>query len=433
MPESRRRWTIMVFMAGDNGKLFDSPGGKRLLLTPMERAGRGDLAEMESVGSNDDVAVLAQFDTLSGDGGCSRIFVRPGGAESQVEPIAEQNTGDPCSLRDFIVWGVRRCPADRYAVVLWNHGAGWKDDDIYAFARRGSVDVKAGQSELRSSGEGGRLAAALFLTSALRVVGLESADDRAICYDDSSMDFLDNVELQRAFREAQAQTGRTIDLIGMDACLMSMVEVVYQLRDHAQCVVASQEVEPLAGWPYAEILRGLARDPAIGPGELAQLIVRAYVRSLDDGTRGGGMRVTQSAIRVAGIEPLARAIGEVAAALTRLRADDDLYARRAFDRASQRALRFADADYVDLYDFLSILRDEYDGRDAGLQGGLERALGLLDAQGAQALIAANAVAGDRLERARGLSIYLPQGGCSQFYATLDFAAHGWGELISLKS
>lgn len=78
------------------------------------------------------------------------------------------------------------------------------------------------------------------------------------------------------------------------------------------------------------------------------------------------------------------------------------------------------------------MRDEYDGRDAGLQGGLERALGLLDAQGAQALIAANAVAGDRLERARGLSIYLPQGGCSQFYATLDFAAHGWGELL-LKS
>lgn len=332
----------MVFMAGDNGKLFDLPGGKRLLLTPMERAGRGDLAEMELVGSNDDVAVLAQFDTLSGDGGCSRIFVRPGGAESQVEPIAEQNTwADPCSLRDFIVWGVRRCPADRYAVVLWNDGAGWKDDDIYAFARRGSVDVKAGQSEVRWPAEGGRLAAALFLTSALRVVGLESADDRAICYDDSSMDFLDNVELQRAFREAQAQTGRTIDLIGMDACLMSMVQAVYQLRDHAQCVVASQEVEP-CGWPYAEICAGSRATRLIGPGEgRSRDRARHASCSLDDGTRGGGMCVTQSAIRVAGIEPLARAIGEVAAALTRLRADDDLYARRAFDRASQRALRFA--------------------------------------------------------------------------------------------
>ena len=36
-------------------------------------------------------------------------------------------------------------------------------------------------------------------------------------------------------------------VIGMDACLMSMVEVAYQLRANANYMVASQEKEPLSG------------------------------------------------------------------------------------------------------------------------------------------------------------------------------------------
>ena len=31
---------------------------------------------------------------------------------------------------------MNRCPAKRTMLVLWNHGLGWKDDDIYATVRR---------------------------------------------------------------------------------------------------------------------------------------------------------------------------------------------------------------------------------------------------------------------------------------------------------
>lgn len=61
--------------------------------------------------------------------------------------------------------------------------------------------------------------------------------------DDSSKDFLDNSELQWAFQQAALATGETVDIIGMDACLMAMVEVAYQLRNNATFLVASQEVE----------------------------------------------------------------------------------------------------------------------------------------------------------------------------------------------
>ena len=61
------------------------------------------------------------------------------------------------------------------------------------------------------------------------------------------MDFLDNAELKRALAEAQALAGKRIDLLGMDACLMSMFEVAYQVKDQASYLVGSQEVEPMAG------------------------------------------------------------------------------------------------------------------------------------------------------------------------------------------
>ncbi|MBI2525262.1 MAG: hypothetical protein HYV93_04700 [Candidatus Rokubacteria bacterium] len=54
----------------------------------------------------------------------------------------------------------------------------------------------------------------------------------------------------------------------MDACLMTMIEVAYQLRDHAQILMGSEEIEPGAGWPDAAILGDLAAKPTVGPEEL---------------------------------------------------------------------------------------------------------------------------------------------------------------------
>ncbi len=45
---------------------------------------------------------------------------------------------------------------------------------------------------------------------------LENEDSRAIAFDDSSLDFLDNAKLQQAFREAETITGKKVSLIGMN-------------------------------------------------------------------------------------------------------------------------------------------------------------------------------------------------------------------------
>lgn len=41
------------------------------------------------------------------------------------------DTGDPAVLIDFLSWGIRRYPARRYFVVIWNHGEGWDDTPMY--------------------------------------------------------------------------------------------------------------------------------------------------------------------------------------------------------------------------------------------------------------------------------------------------------------
>ncbi|MHC5826002.1 MAG: clostripain-related cysteine peptidase, partial [Nostoc sp.] len=205
MTQNNRRWTMMVYMAGDNGKVFEQLQGKRLM-APMEAQGYQDIVEMEAVGSTPDVAVLVQFDTLSDREHTYRIYIRPSEEPRQIENIPEQNTGDPRALRDFIVWGIENYPAENYAVILWNHGTGWKEDDIYAFARSAllcetlrerssasrsrGVEIQASQDEVRSlTRNNRRLSRAFFLSSITEVLQLDDEDSRAIAFDDSSLDF----------------------------------------------------------------------------------------------------------------------------------------------------------------------------------------------------------------------------------------------------
>ena len=51
---------------------------------------------------------------------------------------------------------------------------------------------------------------------------------------------------------------------GMDACLMSCLEVAYESADDVRAVVSSEELEPGDGWPYDKILADLRSNPGDG-------------------------------------------------------------------------------------------------------------------------------------------------------------------------
>ena len=457
----QREWTVLLYMAGDNGRLFHSHRGDFSLMAQMTGPGVVDLNEAESVGSTDDMAVLAQFDTLpahdtlapqlaAAAGSTYRLEVRQGRSVSGnvVEVLEDVNTGNPVGLAQFIVWGMTRCPAKRTLLVLWNHGLGWRDSDIYQQVRSQSRGSRAGEPE-RSRNLG------MFRSTAATVArrARRSQDDeaRGILCDDTSLDFLTNVELSQALRvaefaadEAEVQAifadksrlagmmrwgnegaRRRLNLLGMDACLMAMIEVQYQVRRFAEVLVASQEVEPMNGWPYHTILAELAARPTMTSRELATLIVDHYADSYSGRSTPN---ITQSAVDLSRMAEAERLLRPLARALAR-EIGQDLLLEKAFDDARDKATRngyaFEDPEYLDLTSLLAALQRGYRG-DAAASKTLAAAQALHD----WLLSAASPVLHNRAEgkfsgKAHGISIYVPRTMPSPLYKQLDFAASGW--------
>ena len=61
--QAKKKWTVMVYLAGDNN---------------LDSAGSGDLAEMKTVGSTRDVSIVAQFDRAGSRGVTNRYLLQKG-------------------------------------------------------------------------------------------------------------------------------------------------------------------------------------------------------------------------------------------------------------------------------------------------------------------------------------------------------------------
>jgi hypothetical protein len=466
--QPQREWTILLYMAGDNGATFQGKYGKYSLMAEMTGAGVTDIAEVETVGTTDQVAVLAQFDTLPSKdplakelgteaGGTYRLEIHQGRTtlENIVEVMPDVNTGDPAELARFIVWGMNRCPAKRTMLVLWNHGLGWKDDDIYAKVRGMSRSAAQGRNARGSN-------AALFRSTAKsisrRASRTRSSDARAILCDDTSMDFLTNKEMSQALRVAEFAADeadamaifsdkarldqlmswgnegalRHLSIIGMDACLMAMIEVQYQVRQFADVMVASQEVEPMNGWPYHKILTDLNDRPTMSPQELSTIIVDRFVESyVNDSRRRPD--VTQSAIDLSRMGEAASLVETFARSLGK-EFRDDLFLEKAYKDARDKALRdgyaFEDPEYVDLVSLLEAMIKGYRGEHSASKT-VEAAAALQDwLLSDRSPVIHNAVSGKFDGKAHGVSIYTPRDLPSPLYKEIDFYSAGWYNAVN---
>lgn len=213
-----REWTFLVFLNADNN---------------LYRYGLLNLQQMEQVGSTNDVNIVVEMDHAPREKPTQRLYVQKG--QSQVlETLGETNMGDWKHLADFVTWGMKNFPAKRYALVMWNHGAGWE----------------------------------------------------GISYDDNPHASIRIPDMALALRQVQTNlgamgrrsTGPLLDILNFDACLMSGLETAYELKDLAGIMIGSQYNEPGAGEDYAAVLRPLAANPRTEPRALAEHMVYEYVR-----------------------------------------------------------------------------------------------------------------------------------------------------------
>ncbi len=403
-PRAVTPWTVLVWIAGDND---------------LERFGLKDLEEMKRVGSTDEVNIVAQFDSMSDDR-TRRYYLRRRTTVEQdvVSVLDETNTGDPAVATDFFVWGLTEYPSDRVLAVIWNHGSGIDETDVYrrAAARGLSVERHATRSGKRIPRSHVRTMLATRFRRAIFGTTLDEAmQDRGIAYDDTARDFLDTAELQRMLADVTRMTGRTIDLLGFDACLMNMVEIAYQVRRSTGLIVASEEVEPGDGWPYHRVLADLAARPAMSAADLGEVIVRRYVAAY------GSESVTMSVVDTARAPDIASRVDALAVALTTALKSVPEFA--AITRAMNAAQRFDMDEFVDLGDFCRELlrRSKADS---------VRALAQATLDGLPGLVLSEAHKGSGVSDSHGIAIYLPRATPSRVYGRLEFSKDThWDDFI----
>jgi hypothetical protein len=392
---TKKLWTVMMYMAGDNS--LDPEGVK-------------DLKEMKKVGSTDKLSIIAQFDRASGHV-AKRYYLRKGGqvTDDAVASLGKVNTGDPKRLMDFIKWGVKNYPADQYALVLWNHGQGWDDTDIYADERFRSL------RRLTT----GRIRHALFHTPVRQSFKRAKRDMeyRAILLDDNAKDFLDNQEMKEVLADTAKLLKRKLDILGMDACLMSMAEVGYQIRESANYTVGSEQTEPGAGWPYDTILGALAKNPAMTPHDLSTLIVDKYLASYtaaDD--------VTYSACDLSKADILATAVATLAGTLKASLSDSA--ARQRLLTVRNQVQCYEVPDNIDLVDFCSLLAKA--GPSQEIVKACQQVMQAVQA----GYVIRQGYKGTNVKDSHGVAIYFPTQGVSPLYAGLDFSKKtGWDAFL----
>ena len=379
-------WTVMLYQDGDDEVLEED-----IYL---------DLNEAEAIGSSDRVTVVSQIDRYTGgfrgDGNWSttRRYVLQADNDlstlnSPFEDIGEANMADGDTLVDFVAWAVETHPADHYALILSDLGMGWPG---------GWSDPSA------------------------RDIG---ADDVAIAR--SFGDLLYLMELDRALGRIQNEVGiQQLDFLGFDACLMAHLEVFAAVQPYARYAVASQEVEPGIGWPYAAILGELEQNDTATGADLARSVVDNYIVN-DLRIRDDGLRQDYLNGRLASANAVADATGRsatmTAVDLTRLPAvmnQLDSFAQvlnqqapRTVARARTYAQPFTSIfgeqvapSYIDLAHFAALAAQE-----SGDQSVIDAARGLLDSLSSAIL---SERSGPERPGAYGISIYFPN---SDLYRT----------------
>jgi len=208
IPEGvHKQWLFLNYIAADCD------------LTPYQM---GNIDDQERAGSDESTHIVALID-VGPDlnpmdqswSGARTYYVTHDETQGKINSpvIADHgknvNMVDPKTLTNFIVDNVKKFPADHVALVLNDHGAGFKG---------AMSDVHDGRGQFSMP------------------------------------------QIRMALEEAEKVTGKKIDVLGFDACLMADTQAAYEFKDCASYLLASEETEGGTGWTYAPMLTNVMTD-----------------------------------------------------------------------------------------------------------------------------------------------------------------------------
>lgn len=251
----KKKWTILVYLNAAND---------------LQQYSTLNVNQMEQVASNPEVRIVVQWknypSAFSGGlfDGTRRYLVKQDTTSSIASELLQDmgttvDMGSTQTLNQFIQWGKANYPADRYGIVIWNHGNGW----------------------------------------------LRSPDSRAVSYDDEKGTSIQIWDLNQAFGSEQ------FDFITWDCSLMQMFEVAYEIRGNTKYVVGSEESPPGEGYPY-QLAFNKFRD---NPDDTTLNLCKGFVDGPLAITAYQSRKITQSVLDTSQFAPLATALSNFGTAL----------------------------------------------------------------------------------------------------------------------
>ncbi|MBQ9273049.1 MAG: hypothetical protein IJ227_04970, partial [Mogibacterium sp.] len=243
------------------------------------------------------------------DNSYGRYTVKGGKVEQVMDLEGLSSMEEPANLEDFIKWTTENYPADRYMLVLWDHGGGVP----YGYG----VD----QLQHREDADG---------FEGLRVSDVVNAIEGA---------------------------GVKFDIIGFDACLMQDIEIAQAIEPYADYYLASEESEPGYGWFYTSAFAALAKEPGMSSEDFGKNIISSFDQfytTVNDNEPAPGY--TLSLVDLTRIKPAYDKLKEVfEKADGALRDDPKDFAEIGL--AASNAYSFTDGIQIDAVDFMNKLDD----------------------------------------------------------------------------
>ena len=77
------------------------------------------------------------------------------------------------------------------------------------------------------------------------------------------------------------------DMIGFDACLMGSLDVAKFVKNNANYMLASEELEPGHGWQYTEVFNHIANNPNASVADIGKYMVDSFIDSPSHATTDG--------------------------------------------------------------------------------------------------------------------------------------------------
>ena len=203
--EPQKTRTLMVYLAGDN----NLSGHMQKNISSMMSAWK------ESYNAN----IVIYFDAPNAAPELYTFRFKGKEVEKQVlKTYEEMDSADPEVLKKILNEMQDLYPSDSYGLILGSHASGW----------------------IPSGGFG----------RSNRMLYAEPVLTRSFGTDYTGPNEMDTRDMAKAIPFNK----ENLEFILFDACLMSSIEVLYDLRDKAKYVIASPAELPAPGFPYARVI-----------------------------------------------------------------------------------------------------------------------------------------------------------------------------------